>query len=300
MPTPKLTRDEFVAKLRVKYPTVTLLSKEFDGVQQPHRFKCGVCDHRWTSRPVSVMQSKSANGCKKCSRKAMSERMTMAGADVQQRIRDVHGDKLRMLGQYLGQNRPHRFKCYTCLHTWKAKPANVIHAESGCPACAGIVKRRNLARAAKVKIETIGGVEVRYQGYEGHALKWLLNHRKIKSIRDIELEMGGNVPVIKYKLGRRTHNYYPDFYVPMMNRLVEVKSTYTWGALTGKHWRKNQAKARECIDQGYQYTLMLMRQDGSRIWLPKDWYLKSRDQVLRECAFRNADLQPVGYKRRRG
>lgn len=143
-----------------------------------------------------------------------------------------------------------------------------------------------------MKEVTLQGITVQVQGYEPQALQWLLEYRNVK-MKDVAVDSSGNVPVIPYRIGRRNHHYYPDIYIPKFKRIVEVKSSYTLGMLTGRQWKKNQAKAKACIESGYKFTLMVMGGDGQRWWIPHNWYDLDRKQVVMHCLFNNADHTPT-------
>jgi hypothetical protein len=73
--------------------------------------------------------------------------------------------------------------------------------------------------------------------------------------------------------------YFPDFYIPKLNAIIEVKSTLTllkWE----KQFELTQAKARRVIAKGYDFRLLLISKAGSRISLPKNWLDMSREQIL--------------------
>jgi hypothetical protein len=132
------------------------------------------------------------------------------------------------------------------------------------------------------------------QGYEPQALAWLLENKQLK-LSDIQLETSGCVPVIPYKTGRRKRNYYPDMFIKRLNTIVEVKSSYTLGLLSGKHWRRNQLKAKACLALNYKFLLLLMDRNGKRWWLPENWYNLSRKKVATLMAFNNADEKPETF-----
>jgi hypothetical protein len=154
-----------------------------------------------------------------------------------------------------------------------------------CPSCA-VVKRSKKNRYAYKEYER-GGKIFKVQGYEPLALDWIFKKHKGLKVKDIEVESSGKVPVIDYKVGRRNHRYFPDMFIPSQNLIVEVKSTHTLGVINGRHWKRNQEKAKACISQGYKFNLLLMGPKGKRLWLPKDWYSLSRKDVLAQVAYRS-------------
>ena len=63
------------------------------------------------------------------------------------------------------------------------------------------------------------------------------------------------IPTIPYYFEETWHIYiyiyYPDFYIPSENRIIEVKSKYTLEA----DWDKNQAKFKATTDAGFNFSL---------------------------------------------
>lgn len=58
---------------------------------------------------------------------------------------------------------------------------------------------------------------------------------------------------IKYTYNNTVHIYYPDFYIPEINLIIEIKSTYWYN----KHLDKNIAKMNECINQDYKFIFII-------------------------------------------
>ena len=93
------------------------------------------------------------------------------------------------------------------------------------------------------------GVTVKFQGYEDKAITELL---KIYSEEEIVLNKS-EIPKFTYNYGNKIRKYYPDFYIPKDNLIIEVKSEYYWDL----YLKKNLAKKQICVNQGYNYRLML-------------------------------------------
>ena len=60
-----------------------------------------------------------------------------------------------------------------------------------------------------------------------------------------------DVPEIWYDEDNKKHRYYCDAYIPKINTIYEVKSTWTYEIAKEKNILKQQA----CIDAGYLYVL---------------------------------------------
>lgn len=93
------------------------------------------------------------------------------------------------------------------------------------------------------------GKSVSYQGYENIALDDLLtlyNEENIENDRKY-------VPHIKYKLYNKQHYYYPDIYIKSENRIIEVKSTWTYK----NDLIKNINKALAVRKAGYKFEFWI-------------------------------------------
>lgn len=283
------TEDSFKAALREVFPALKTKRSSFVTLGKPVIAKCAT--HGVFTRVAGDLLK---TGCLSCRKETTYASRTLDKGVWESRISEVHGDKIRLLGQYLGttNNRRYRFKCYVCFNTWKAQLHSVCNTGTGCPHCANQKKTKAGFRVKEFKRD---GVLFRVQGWEYQAIVWMLENTSVLA-SDILTESSSKIPVFRYKHGRRLRNYYPDLYIPSRNAIVEVKSNYTLGLTDGKRsrseWRKNQAKAKAVIAAGYKFILMVMTKDGSRIILPKGWFAMSREAVLLDLAYRNGDRIP--------
>lgn len=94
------------------------------------------------------------------------------------------------------------------------------------------------------------GTQIKLQGYEPQALDMLL---KIYKEEDI-LYKKTDVPEIWY-VGEdnKKHRYYPDFYIPKDNLVIEVKSEYTYNYDLNKNLLKEEATKKS----GYNFELVI-------------------------------------------
>jgi hypothetical protein len=76
-----------------------------------------------------------------------------------------------------------------------------------------------MASTYKTKDYKLGKHIVQIQGYENFALDYILS----KGVKPKDIIVGDAVPLIRY--GK--HKHFPDIFIPRLNRLVEVKSTFT-------------------------------------------------------------------------
>lgn len=269
---------------------------EYAGARVKLRHRCG-CGSVWSTSP-SVLLSSKTGSCRKCSDKIRHNAKRLSHESIQRRLRDVHKTDVQMVGMFRGTNLKHRFRCNVCDNSWKALLNNVLRG-TGCPRCGKKDAHKNLRNTGKLKTVVVGGVQFKVQGYEPQAIEWIVRNTKIKA-EDILVDRSGQVPTIVYKIGRRTRSYFPDMFVPKRNIIVEVKSTYTLGLDTGRDWRKNQAKAKAVIAEGYKFVMMVMDAKGGRMFkMPSDWYARTRLSVLTEIANQKADVLHEGVKSNR-
>jgi len=55
-------------------------------------------------------------------------------------------------------------------------------------------------------------------------------------------------------LDQKKHRYYPDFYIPSKNLIVEVKSKFTYEG----NIQTNLLKMKACLDSGFDYRFMIL------------------------------------------
>ena len=129
----------------------------------------------------------------------------------------------------------------------KAKATNLavrgVPHQSQCPE----VHQKMLASSFSVKEYTFpSGETIRYQGYELSAVKLLVTSsiaindivEGYEKLKEIE---------IWYEFGGTEHRYFPDIFVPSQNKIIEVKSTYTYQL----HKEQNHAKLQATKELGY-------------------------------------------------
>lgn len=100
------------------------------------------------------------------------------------------------------------------------------------------------------------GSTVKYQGYENFAYDDL--REQGFEINDL-ITSRKNVPEIWYINNGKKHRYYVDIYIPRINKMIEVKSTWTY---MKKKEDNIIPKALQCIKEGYDYEIWIY--DGKR------------------------------------
>ena len=94
------------------------------------------------------------------------------------------------------------------------------------------------------------------QGYEPFALDEL-----IKTIKEDDIKTDRkDVPRIKYKSQEKQRYYFPDIYIPSENRIIEVKSTWTYQSKTDNVKEKEEATK----TAGYTYEIWIYDKKGNK------------------------------------
>ena len=117
---------------------------------------------------------------------------------------------------------------------------------------------------------------VSLQGYEPYVLDYLIELGLDKE----DIKVGkSKIPVIEYCNSENNISlYFPDFYLPNSNLIIEVKSNYTYE----KHKENNILKALACLERGYSFLMLVVSKsearkgklDGSKKIL--DWAISSQ------------------------
>lgn len=98
------------------------------------------------------------------------------------------------------------------------------------------------------------GKIVNLQGYEPQVLGELL---KTYSEDDIVIgvkELNKSIGKISYVFEDKERTYYPDFYIKSENKIIEVKSKWTYEF----HKNQNLAKQKACIEKGFLFEFKIL------------------------------------------
>lgn len=101
------------------------------------------------------------------------------------------------------------------------------------------------------------GKEGHIQGYENFCLDDLFQKENYQE-EDVTND-SSKIPEIWYFYENKHKRYYPDIFIRSENRLVEVKSEYTFKLDNGK----NVAKAKGCIKLGYEFEFRIYDGKGN-------------------------------------
>lgn len=91
---------------------------------------------------------------------------------------------------------------------------------------------------------------IKLQGWEGLFLDFVFKNQIFK-----EEEIDYNPKRILYNYNNNEHYYYPDFFIPKLNLIIEIKSTWTLKHL--QTVEQNKQKEIACKQQNFNYTLLL-------------------------------------------
>lgn len=113
------------------------------------------------------------------------------------------------------------------------------------------IAERALINAYKMKDYIMPSGDIRkIQGYENFALDILLETYNENEILTDTIDM----PEIWYEHNDSEHRYYPDIFIPHENKIIEVKSQYTFDNMKEINLLKQQA----CINADYNFEFWIM------------------------------------------
>jgi hypothetical protein len=112
----------------------------------------------------------------------------------------------------------------------------------------------------KLKEYTLpSGKKVKFQGYENKAIDLLLKSYNENDIIINDKEIKDIIGEIWY-IGEdnKKHKYYPDIFIISENKIIEVKSTWTYTL----HEKMNLLKKKSCINTGFKFKFMIFNKKG--------------------------------------
>lgn len=114
--------------------------------------------------------------------------------------------------------------------------------------------------------KTPSGVELIIQGYEPFALNILF-----KTFEESDIETRRSfVPKVEYKFSGKDKTYYPDIFIKSLNKIIEVKSTWTYKCKSDNIYEK----AKACIEKGYDTEIWIFTAKGELTLINKEYILK--------------------------
>jgi hypothetical protein len=131
-------------------------------------------------------------------------------------------------------------KCKVCNADTKPRLTYKMFRETCSEKCRRI-REASYKKHYKIKI---GNQYVRVSGYERFVIPELLKKYKREDIL-----IGFEIEPIEYEFEGKFKKYYPDVFIISENKIIEVKSSYTFEA----DKNKNIAKQKACKEQGYDF-----------------------------------------------
>lgn len=151
----------------------------------------------------------------------------------------------------------------------------------------GLSRNDRLVQSAlsyKEKSVVIRGKTFRVQGYEGRAIKWLVDTKRAK-VENI-LPFKGNFPPVMYDFGGKECKHYPDFVVRKLDGtyiFVEAKGIYTgFGKCRDRDfWEMLKSKRQGALNLGYTYRVIFVPRDNDNIRVvPSRLFTATREEAV--------------------
>ena len=137
---------------------------------------------------------------------------------------------------------------------------------------AQVFERNKKAQFKRKLYRFPSGKEVDIQGYEPFALDLLLS----QSILEEDVILGfDTMPCIMYEHNDTMHRYYPDIFIPSQNKIVEVKSEYTYKVAREVAHLKMQA----CQDAGLAAEIWIFSPTAVLLRIIDDFSLKELEHL---------------------
>lgn len=134
-------------------------------------------------------------------------------------------------------------KCKICKNLTKPRKTHGEFRETCSEKC-----RRILEGSYKMYDIIVNGEVIKVQGYERFVVPELL-----KTYKRENLKISFENDFINYELNGKKKKYLPDIYIISENRIIEVKSTYTYKL----DKEKNLAKREYSLKQGYKFNFFI-------------------------------------------
>ena len=112
------------------------------------------------------------------------------------------------------------------------------------------------------------GKIIKVQGYENLGLDLLLESYTEKNIINNQVEMSKYIGEIFYiGLDNKQHRYYPDIYIISENKIIEVKSKYTYNA----DKETNLLKMKACLNKRFKFEFMIFNSKQNLLKLDENY-----------------------------
>ena len=284
------TNEEFIKELSEINPNIEPI-EEYINAKTKIKVKCKVCNHIWSVRPSSLVNS--GKGCPKC---AGTIRKT--GNDIVKLIENSNRS-IEILTIPENTHSKIKIKCKICNHIWEANVSNIIYLKQGCPKCANNIKKTteefqreiseinndillideyiNTKTKIKVKCKKCGNIFsiTPYSVIEKQFIR-CNNCNPLGS--NLEIDLADNINNILNNLDEKSEepllyrnrkfedlrnpNYKLelDIYIPKYNLGIEFDGLY-WHSEEILKNRKTQLQKREFFEKNYNIRVIFVRED---------------------------------------
>ena len=108
------------------------------------------------------------------------------------------------------------------------------------------------------------------QGYEDRGLDLLLENYKDADIIINNTEISKCIGKIEYSYQGKSHTYYPDIYIKSINKVIEVKSEYTYN----KDRTRNIKKMESVLKKQIKFEFQIFNENGELLQLDANFKIK--------------------------
>jgi|688.fasta_scaffold127626_2 hypothetical protein len=110
------------------------------------------------------------------------------------------------------------------------------------------------------------GKIIKYLGYENRAFEYLLLEMSENDFLTPGKNLNSTIGSLKYKDNSgKEYRYYPDIYIPKLNKIIEVKSQWTYEI----NREINDIKGKACKDLGYNFEFWIYTGKSEKQITPK-------------------------------
>lgn len=126
------TQEQFLEEFKKVHNGEIECLGEYINKRTKLSFKHIVCEHIWEASPENILRG---TDCPKCARVIRNQKQTKTYEKFLKELKEIHGDEIECLEEYINSHTPISFKHIVCGHIWKAAPQDILRG-TGCPKCA--------------------------------------------------------------------------------------------------------------------------------------------------------------------
>ena len=262
--------DDFIKEFREIHGDHIEILSEYKDMSSRLKLRCVIDDHIWETTPNSLT-GKKPTGCSECYRR----RTRRTHEEYIRDMKEVHGDSIEVLGEYLTCRTKVPLKCNICGYEWESTYRSSVTLGHGCKSC-GRKKRRKSQEnyVSEVKDRFGDRIEIlgEYINNNTPILTKCHEHDIVWEARPTDLLKSHGCRQCRTKATRRSH----EEYIEIMNKLhptIEVLGRYEGSKV------KVDLSCKVC---GHKWSTMPNRSIGKKRGCPK-------------CAIRSLDRTHEEY-----